>query len=108
MTGRESASIFECRGGGMADAEDSKSSVGNHVRVQVPPSAPSAEKGAVKKRAITIAIVVAAATIGTSASAPQGTYYVVKIAPIEQDLGTNFRSSDIVKIAMEGVVPTNA
>ena len=24
----------------MADAEDSKSSVGNHVRVQVPPSAP--------------------------------------------------------------------
>jgi hypothetical protein len=25
----------------MADAEDSKSSVGNHVRVQVPPSAPS-------------------------------------------------------------------
>jgi hypothetical protein len=26
----------------MADAEDSKSSVGNHVRVQVPPSATSA------------------------------------------------------------------
>ena len=25
----------------MADAEDSKSSVGNHVRVQVPPSAPT-------------------------------------------------------------------
>ena len=24
----------------MADAEDSKSSVGNHMRVQVPPSAP--------------------------------------------------------------------
>ena len=30
----------ECRGGGMADAEDSKSSVRKHVRVQVPPSAP--------------------------------------------------------------------
>ena len=41
-------------------------------------------------------------------NAPQGTYYVVKIAQIEQDLGTNFRSSDIVKIAMQGVAPNNA
>src|SRR5580704_5296254 len=40
MTVLKSAAFFECRGGGMADAEDSKSSVGNHVRVQVPPSAP--------------------------------------------------------------------
>jgi hypothetical protein len=44
---------------------------------------------------------------GTS-SAPEGTYYVVKIAQIEQDLGTNFRSSEIVKLAMGGVAPTNA
>lgn len=29
-----------CRSGEMADALDSKSSMGNHVRVQVPPSAP--------------------------------------------------------------------
>jgi hypothetical protein len=39
ITRLKSASFVECRGGGMADAEDSKSSVGNHVRVQVPPSA---------------------------------------------------------------------
>ena len=30
-----------CRSGGMADALDSKSSVGNYMRVQVPPSAPN-------------------------------------------------------------------
>ena len=30
-----------CRSGGMADATDSKSVVGNNVRVQVPPSAPN-------------------------------------------------------------------
>src|SRR5208282_4981424 len=30
----------DCRGGEMADAEDSKSSVRKHMRVQVPPSAP--------------------------------------------------------------------
>ena len=29
----------DCRGGEMADAEDSKSSVRKHMRVQVPPSA---------------------------------------------------------------------
>jgi hypothetical protein len=34
-----SSSRLRCRGGEMADAEDSKSSVGNHMRVQVPPSA---------------------------------------------------------------------
>src|SRR5215467_14309394 len=31
----------QCRGGETADAEDSKSSVRKHMRVQVPPSAPS-------------------------------------------------------------------
>src|SRR5690242_8830083 len=31
----------ECRGGETADAVDSKSTVGNHMRVQVPPSAPT-------------------------------------------------------------------
>ena len=30
-----------CRGGETADAVDSKSTVGNHMRVQVPPSAPN-------------------------------------------------------------------
>lgn len=33
-----------CRSGGMADATDSKSVVGNNVRVQVPPSAPAAKR----------------------------------------------------------------
>ena len=39
----------------MADAEDSKSSVGNHVRVQVPPSAPqfSPDNVAVMSRVVT-------------------------------------------------------
>ena len=32
-----------CRSGGMADATDSKSVVGNNVRVQVPPSAPASQ-----------------------------------------------------------------
>ena len=32
--------FLECRGGETADAVDSKSTVGNHMRVQVPPSAP--------------------------------------------------------------------
>ena len=32
--------VLICRSGGMADATDSKSVVGNNVRVQVPPSAP--------------------------------------------------------------------
>gem|GEM_PF-3621488 len=32
-----------CRSGGMADASDSKSDVGNNVWVQVPPSAPMEE-----------------------------------------------------------------
>jgi hypothetical protein len=31
---------WKCRGGETADAVDSKSTVGNHMRVQVPPSAP--------------------------------------------------------------------
>jgi hypothetical protein len=31
----------KCRGGETADAVDSKSTVGNHMRVQVPPSAPT-------------------------------------------------------------------
>ena len=32
--------FLESRGGETADAVDSKSTVGNHMRVQVPPSAP--------------------------------------------------------------------
>jgi hypothetical protein len=36
---------WKCRGGETADAVDSKSTVGNHMRVQVPPSASTKSKG---------------------------------------------------------------
>lgn len=42
-----------------------------------------------------------------SVSAPEGTYYVVPIARVEQDLGTNFSSSDIAKILLGAVAQTN-
>src|SRR5690348_13762500 len=40
--------IFSCRSGGMADALDSKSSMGNHVWVQVPPPVLQMRKGLAK------------------------------------------------------------
>jgi hypothetical protein len=40
-----------CRGGEMADAEDSKSSVRKHMRVQVPPSAPKFSRQLQRPRA---------------------------------------------------------